>query len=42
MLAAGLLAQAGYRISFGRFLRDGAVVTVATLLVATLWLLILW
>jgi Na+/H+ antiporter NhaD/arsenite permease-like protein len=42
IVAAGLLAQAGYRISFGRFLRDGAVVTVATLLVATLWLLILW
>jgi Na+/H+ antiporter NhaD/arsenite permease-like protein len=40
IVAVGLLAQAGYRIGFGRFLRDGLVVTVATLLVATLWLLI--
>jgi Na+/H+ antiporter NhaD/arsenite permease-like protein len=40
IVAVGLLAQAGYRISFGRFLRDGLVVTVATLLMATLWLLI--
>ena len=40
IVAVGLLAQAGYRIGFGRFLRDGLVITVATLLVATLWLLI--
>jgi len=40
IVAVGLLAQAGYRVTFGRFLRDGIVVTVATLLVATLWLLI--
>ncbi len=40
IVAAGLLAQAGYRMSFGRFMRDGVPVTVATLLVATLWLLI--
>jgi Na+/H+ antiporter NhaD/arsenite permease-like protein len=40
IVAVGLLAQAGYRMTFGRFMRDGVVVTVATLLVATLWLLI--
>jgi len=40
IVAVGLLAQAGYRVTFGRFLRDGVLVTVATLLVATLWLLI--
>jgi Na+/H+ antiporter NhaD/arsenite permease-like protein len=40
IVAVGLLAQAGYRISFGRFLRDGLLVTVATLLVVTVWLLI--
>lgn len=40
IVAAGLLAQAGYRVSFTRFLRDGVPVTVATLLVATLWLLL--
>jgi len=40
IVAAGLLAQAGYRMGFGRFLRDGALVTAATLVVATLWLLI--
>jgi Na+/H+ antiporter NhaD/arsenite permease-like protein len=40
IVAVGLVAQAGYRMSFGRFMRDGAVVTIATLLVATVWLLI--
>ncbi|RPI54542.1 MAG: hypothetical protein EHM56_06140, partial [Chloroflexi bacterium] len=40
IVAVGLLAQAGYRVSFGRYLRDGLLVTVATLMVATLWLLI--
>jgi len=40
IVAVGLLVQAGYRLSFGRFLRDGLLVTVAMLLVATLWLLI--
>jgi Na+/H+ antiporter NhaD/arsenite permease-like protein len=38
IVAVGLLAQAGYRISFGRFLRDGLLETVVTLLLATLWL----
>jgi Na+/H+ antiporter NhaD/arsenite permease-like protein len=36
----GLLAQAGYQMSFGRFVRDGVLVVVLTLLVATAWLLI--
>jgi Na+/H+ antiporter NhaD/arsenite permease-like protein len=40
IVAIGLLAQAGYRISFGRFMRDGVPVTIATLLLATAWLLI--
>ena len=40
IVAVGLLAQAGYRVGFGRFVRDGALVTVTTLLVATIWLLI--
>jgi Na+/H+ antiporter NhaD/arsenite permease-like protein len=34
------LGQAGYRLGFGRFMRDGVPVTIATLLLATLWLLI--
>jgi Na+/H+ antiporter NhaD/arsenite permease-like protein len=42
IVAVGLLAQAGYRMSFGRFLRDGAVVTVASLLLVTFWLLVVW
>lgn len=40
MVAVGLLAQAGYRVSFGRFMRDGVPVTIATLLLATVWLLV--
>jgi len=40
IVAVGLLTQAGVRIGFGRFLRDGLLITVATLLAATLWLLI--
>ena len=40
MVAVGLLAQAGYRLSFGRFMRDGLPVTLVTLVVATVWLLI--
>ena len=39
-VAVGLLAQAGYRLSFGRFMRDGVVVTLATLFLATVWLLV--
>jgi len=40
IVAVGLLGQAGYRLSFGRFMRDGVPVTIATLLMATIWLLI--
>ena len=40
IVAVGLLAQAGYRVTFGRFLRDGLPVTVITLLIATMWLLL--
>ena len=39
IVAVGLLGQAGYRLSFGRFMRDGVPVTIATLLLATIWLL---
>lgn len=38
IVAVGLLSQAGYRVSFGRFMRDGALVVVTTLLVVTFWL----
>ena len=40
MVAVGLLAQAGYRLTFGRFVRDGVPVTVITLVMATVWLLV--
>ncbi len=40
MVAVGLLGHAGYSLSFGRFMRDGVPVTMATLLLATAWLLI--
>jgi len=40
IVAVGLLAQAGYRLKFGRFMRDGVPVVIATLLLATVWLLV--
>ncbi|MEA1978224.1 MAG: SLC13 family permease [Chloroflexota bacterium] len=40
IVAVGLLSQAGYRLSFGRFMRDGVPVAIATLLLATVWLLV--
>lgn len=40
IVAVGLLAQTGYRLSFGRFMRDGVPVTIATLIIASIWLLI--
>lgn len=40
IVAVGLLAQAGIRISFARFARDGVPVTVLTLIIATIWLLL--
>ncbi|MFC1923336.1 SLC13 family permease [Chloroflexota bacterium] len=40
IVAAGLLAQAGYQLSFGRFMRDGVPVTIVTLILATIFLLL--
>ncbi|MBW8010472.1 MAG: citrate transporter [Chloroflexi bacterium] len=40
IVAVGLLGQAGYRLGFGRFMRDGVPVTIVTLLLATVWLLV--
>jgi len=40
IVAVGLLAQAGIRLSFARFLRDGVPVTLITLVIATIWLIL--
>ena len=40
IVAVGLLAQAGIRLSFGRFVRDGVPVTFITLIIATVYLLL--
>ena len=40
IVAVGLLAQAGYRVTFGRFARDGVPVTIVTLLIASIWLML--
>jgi Na+/H+ antiporter NhaD/arsenite permease-like protein len=40
IVALGLLAQGGYPLTFGRFMRDGVPVTLLTLVLATIWLLI--
>jgi Na+/H+ antiporter NhaD/arsenite permease-like protein len=40
IVAVGLLGQAGYRLSFGRFVRDGLPVSIITLAVSTAWLLL--
>jgi Na+/H+ antiporter NhaD/arsenite permease-like protein len=40
IVAVGLLAQAGYRLGFGRFMRDGVPVALITLLLSTAWLLL--
>ena len=40
IVAVGLLAQAGYRVTFGRFMRDGVPVTVVTLIIASIYLLL--
>jgi Na+/H+ antiporter NhaD/arsenite permease-like protein len=39
IVAVGLLAQAGIRLSFTRFMRDGVPVTFVTLIIATIWLI---
>jgi Na+/H+ antiporter NhaD/arsenite permease-like protein len=38
ILAVGLLAQAGYRLTFGRFMRDSVPVTLVTLIIASIYL----
>ncbi len=40
IVAVGLLAQAGYKLSFSRFMRDSVPVTIITLIIATFWLLL--
>jgi Na+/H+ antiporter NhaD/arsenite permease-like protein len=40
IVAVGLLAQAGYRLSFGRFVRDGLPITIVTLLLSSLYLIL--
>jgi Na+/H+ antiporter NhaD/arsenite permease-like protein len=40
IVSIGLLRQAGYPLTFTRFMRDGVPVTVVTLLLATIWLLL--
>jgi Na+/H+ antiporter NhaD/arsenite permease-like protein len=40
IVAVGLLAQAGYRVSFGRFVRAGVPVTFITLILASIWLML--
>jgi Na+/H+ antiporter NhaD/arsenite permease-like protein len=40
IVAVGLLSQAGYRLTFGRFVRDGLPVTIVTLILASLYLMI--
>ncbi|MEA3441558.1 MAG: SLC13 family permease [Chloroflexota bacterium] len=40
IVAIGLLAQAGYRVTFGRFMRDSLPVTVVTLIIASIYLLL--
>jgi Na+/H+ antiporter NhaD/arsenite permease-like protein len=40
IVAVGLLAQAGVRLTFARFFRDGLPITIVTLFIATIWLLI--
>jgi Na+/H+ antiporter NhaD/arsenite permease-like protein len=42
IVAIGLLAQAGYRVTFGRFMRDGVPVTAITLVITTIYLLIVY
>ena len=40
IVAVGLLAQAGIRLSFVRYMRDGVPVTVLTLIIASIWLIL--
>jgi Na+/H+ antiporter NhaD/arsenite permease-like protein len=40
IVAVGLLAQAGYKLTFERFMRDGVPVTVITLIIASIYLIL--
>lgn len=40
IVALGLLGQAGFRLTFGRFMRDALPVTIVTMILASIWLLI--
>ena len=40
IVAIGLLAQAGYKVTFGRFMRDGVPVMAVTLIIASIYLLL--
>ena len=40
IVAVGLLAQAGYKLSFKRFMQDGVPVTVITLMIASIYLIL--
>jgi len=40
IVAVGLLAQAGYKLTFKRFMRDGVPVTVITLILASIYLIL--
>jgi len=40
IVAVGLLAQAGIKLTFARFARDGVPITLVTLVIATIWLLL--
>lgn len=42
IVAVGLLTQAGYQLRFRRFLRDGIPVTLVTLLISTIYLLLVY
>jgi Na+/H+ antiporter NhaD/arsenite permease-like protein len=39
-VAVGLLAQAGYRLTFKRFMQDGVPVTAITLIIASIYLIV--
>jgi len=40
IVALGLLAQAGYKLTFKRVMRDGVPVTVITLIIASIYLIL--
>ncbi len=40
IVALGLLAQAGYKLTFKRFMRDGVPVTLITLIIASIYLIL--